>query len=1006
MKMLSNPRIRSDCRLANRKSQIANRKSIVSVLCGLLLAVTSQAANIAWVSFHPDDNTPSAAAATAGFTQAPDIAYTQLLRANGHTVTRVVSSDIPNAAVLNAADLVIISRSVPSGHYELDAETAAWNGLTAPVIIMGGYVLRNNRLGFTTGTGIPDTDGPIKLTALVPSHPIFAGISLDGGNTMVNNYALSGTNGSVTFTNLPQRGISVNTNPVAGGGMVLATVAAGDPNVAGGMIVAEWQAGATMGNSPPDTLGGRRLVFLSGTRELAITAEGAGIYDLTPDGAQLFLNAVNYMAPAPAGYRETVLADGPIAYYRFSDSGTVATNEGSRGAAADGTYINGATTGAEAPRPPQFVGFEADNTAAQLDGVDDFVRSASGLLNGLTNVTMSAWIRRAGAQRNRTGLLGQDNVIEFGYIDNNTLQTWVDDFATPVNVITPFPDLEWDYVAVVVDGDALQMTTYTNGQAAGTAPLPSTNYNFQNNTNFFVIGGDAFGNGVSFNGQIDEVAVFDKALTADQIAAHYFSTVAQPPTIVRQPQATNIFVGQTLALSVEAIGSPPLRYQWLFFNNVLPGQTSATLVISNAQSSAGGSYSVRVSNQYGTNESATVDVNVQETQPPTITQHPQSTTRYAGTTATFTVAATGGANLSYQWQFNGTNLPGQTSPALTLSSVSSANAGPYLAVVGNTVGSVTSVVATLTVIAVPPGGYAAAVIASQPFAYWRLGETSGPTAFDYVGGNHGSYSNVVLGLPGAIAGDPDTAAGFNGTNSWVGTPVSLNGLSNLTMIGWIRRNGPQDNRTGLFGQNDLVEFGYINNDTIQAWVDNFNTAVNVSPNPIPDQQWGFVALTLNNGTLTVQVNDGADGMTNLPSANPGTSTFRFNIGGGIFDTFTANGNWFDGRIDEVALYNRALSTSELNALYALGVPSGPVITCSTNIVAECTGGLTPVSYTVTAVDSGGAPVPVVCVPASGSGFRVGQSNVVCTATDTSGLSASCTFQVAVTDTTPPQVTCP
>jgi hypothetical protein len=86
--------------------------------------------------------------------------------------------------------------------------------------------------------------------------------------------------------------------------------------------------------------------------------------------------------------------------------------------------------------------------------------------------------------------------------------------------------------------------------------------------------------------------------------------------------------------------------------------------------------------------------------------------------------------------------------------------------------------------------------------------------------------------------------------------------------------------------------------------------------------------------------------------------------------------------------------------------NGPTITCPPNVVAECTGGLTPVTYTVTAVDSSGAPLPVTCVPPSGTGFRLGNSNVVCTATDSGGRSSSCTFIVRVVDTTPPRVTCP
>jgi hypothetical protein len=74
--------------------------------------------NIAWVSFHAADDQPSTDAATAGFTQAPDIGYTDLLKGNGHQVTRIVTSGTPDAASLNKFDLIIISRSVPSGDYQ------------------------------------------------------------------------------------------------------------------------------------------------------------------------------------------------------------------------------------------------------------------------------------------------------------------------------------------------------------------------------------------------------------------------------------------------------------------------------------------------------------------------------------------------------------------------------------------------------------------------------------------------------------------------------------------------------------------------------------------------------------------------------------------------------------------------------------------------------------------------------------------------------------------------
>jgi len=207
-------------------------------------------------------------------------------------VTRFVTTGAPDTNVLNSFDLVIISRSVPSGDYQDPPETLAWNGLSAPTMILSGYLLRQNRLGFTVGNTIPDTVNPITLTVNDTKHPIFRGIQLDANNTMVNAYA-----DPVTFNGTLQRGISVNTDAVAGAGTVLATVGTPSDAAAGGMVIGEWKVGDMMANAGANVLGGNRLVFLTGSRESdGLTSEGAGIFDLTADGAKLFINAVNYMA--------------------------------------------------------------------------------------------------------------------------------------------------------------------------------------------------------------------------------------------------------------------------------------------------------------------------------------------------------------------------------------------------------------------------------------------------------------------------------------------------------------------------------------------------------------------------------------------------------------------------------------------------------------------------------------------------------------------------------------
>jgi hypothetical protein len=187
---------------------------------------------IAWVSFHESDARPTTDARNAGFTQAPDVGFTDLLEAKGYDVTRIFSTRDPDLDLLNQFDLVIISRSVPSVHYQNLAAWPKWNSLTAPAMVLGGYTLRPAQMGFTTGDTMVDTMGAVKLKVNDPTHPIFDGIALDGTGTMINDYA-----GVAMFNGLEQRGISVNSSPAAAGGTVLAVAPVGDPAV-DGMVIA------------------------------------------------------------------------------------------------------------------------------------------------------------------------------------------------------------------------------------------------------------------------------------------------------------------------------------------------------------------------------------------------------------------------------------------------------------------------------------------------------------------------------------------------------------------------------------------------------------------------------------------------------------------------------------------------------------------------------------------------------------------------------------------------
>jgi len=85
---------------------------------------------------------------------------------------------------------------------------------------------------------------------------------------------------------------------------------------------------------------------------------------------------------------------------------------------------------------------------------------------------------------------------------------------------------------------------------------------------------------------------------------------------------------------------------------------------------------------------------------PVITAQPTNLTVSAGSSALFSVSATGTLPFTYQWRFKGTNIVAATNLSFSLSAVTTNNAGSYVVLVGNTAGSVTSNPAILTVIPV------------------------------------------------------------------------------------------------------------------------------------------------------------------------------------------------------------------------------------------------------------------------------------------------------------------
>ena len=180
-------------------------------------------------------------------------------------------------------------------------------------------------------------------------------------------------------------------------------------------------------------------------------------------------------------------------------------------------------------------------------------------------------------------------------------------------------------------------------------------------------------------------------------------SLTNPPSITVQPLSQTNNVGANISFTVTASGTAPLAYQWRFFATNLLGSTATSHSITNIQLTNAGNYTVVVTNAFGSITSAVATLTVNAFSAPTIATNPQSQTVTVGANATFTVVANGSAPLSYQWRFGNAAISAATNASYTRSNAQLVDAGNYTVVITNSVGSITSSPAVLTVNSVVTG---------------------------------------------------------------------------------------------------------------------------------------------------------------------------------------------------------------------------------------------------------------------------------------------------------------
>lgn len=209
--------------------------------------------------------------------------------------------------------------------------------------------------------------------------------------------------------------------------------------------------------------------------------------------------------------------------------------------------------------------------------------------------------------------------------------------------------------------------------------------------------------------------------------------------------------------------------------------------------------------------------------------------------------------------------------------------------------------------------YPATVLADSPAVYLRLGDGSGQAATDASGnGRDGTYlAGVALGQPGALVGDNDPAASFDGASGAVTVPdVGVDFLDTLTLEAWVKMAAA--GATGVIvdkGANAYLfrvvagvpTFGKSGVSTIAA------TTVNVD-----DLEWHHLVVT-KSGATTVMYVDGVARTGAVTDATLADNATAVHVGRTV-----AGAALFRGLMDELALYPTALTAARVLAHFNAG----------------------------------------------------------------------------------------
>ncbi len=600
-----------------------------------------------------------------------------------------------------------------------------------------------------------------------------------------------------------------------------------------------------------------------------------------------------------APYPQSVLALNPIAYWRFNEPDNGGNNSGvvchDYIGGNDGLYtnVNLENPGYNPTSDPSDTSMLLGNIVPKNSDVDFIGTNIDFATPSGNNAEFSieAWV----ASYLNTG----GGIVTKGYGGNeeacldtggpgDAFRFFVRNAAGNTNVanctVVPTVDSSWYHVVGVCDQANGKVSIYVNGVLAGSTNVSAGGGIFNNMAWPMTIGAKASSatswNNVQTFGYMNDVAVFNYALTPGQIASEYDAGGGAIAPYFNPPPTNNVVAisNTTLTVSATVIGTPPIGYQWINLNTsatVAAGTTNSTtlnaiLTYNNLPASWNGDQLELIA----TNASGSTNVTVT-----------LSVGGYTQSNQEFWNAASGGYTNTLAW------LPLIITPGgiTNWPNNSNGNGFDYVAIITNNIGSIsclytnTDIYGTNLIGQLAIGGYGAGLGGGDISNAFII--TGGQlTVTDFTASASAGYAFTVGGTTAHPVSSTNyfimNGGAFNSTNSsggnnWIG--LASNTVNELDF------NGGTANFDGLFvagcGSSTINIKGGTVNFLPPPGGSGAAGVINVGWNTN-----GYGVLNLTSGTLNVNCTNNAPSI-NLGANRGGSGFFTFNIGGGTLNAY-------------------------------------------------------------------------------------------------------------------------